>query len=664
MRTNTDLDIQHSGDLTGDEVKMSFDENAVAHLMSVLTDLYSDPVMAVIREYSTNALDSHIAAGLKAPIEVILPTDIAPVFRVRDHGVGLSVEDVHNVYSKYGYSTKRGNDDEAGMLGLGCKSGLTYTAQFTLKAVKDGVQTTAAVLRGEDGAGSIRIIDTVATAAPNGVEVTIPVTNVRVFRERAETFFRFWEPGTVLVNGKAPEPWNGLALDDSVLLTSETDSDYIVMGPVAYPVGWSEAVSPVNGQYIVARVPMGAVNFTPSREALQYTNRTRETLATLRAWVEDNLTRRVQEEVDACTTHGEAMRLVVERKAVLQKLKYRPTFLGAEVPAQFKVKDPASPLTSDSKAFFYDSTVSGRRYSRSPLREVNYVDAEQVVKGDVAIVVNHTNSTVSGTNREKLRVHAEESGLDINKWVLVEDVFGAPWTDGLPVIDWDEVKAIRLTRAYGGSRRRTSGTYDIVKTESGATETVTEVDAERIVFVSPTESVARSTYYRNRRESDYTKILAVYNDDDTAVITLAANRHDKFLRENDDAEHVRDAIATDIKAFVRKLTPAQAYALSNGSTVLSGLPAGSIDDPEVVAVVKELDTVPRVERQALYDRWNKLKALMHACYPYQDMIPDLPVSALSARIESIEASYPLLTVLESGASDDNIVTYINALYAQ
>lgn len=69
MRTH--FDIAHEGTLgSEDRTRMTFDENSIAHLMSVLTDLYSDPEMAVIREYSTNALDAHRAAGINDPIEV------------------------------------------------------------------------------------------------------------------------------------------------------------------------------------------------------------------------------------------------------------------------------------------------------------------------------------------------------------------------------------------------------------------------------------------------------------------------------------------------------------------------------------------------------------------------------------------------------------------
>ena len=51
------------------------------HLMTILRDtLYSDKVLAVIREYSANAWD----AARGTPIEVALPTHSAPVFSVRD----------------------------------------------------------------------------------------------------------------------------------------------------------------------------------------------------------------------------------------------------------------------------------------------------------------------------------------------------------------------------------------------------------------------------------------------------------------------------------------------------------------------------------------------------------------------------------------------------
>jgi hypothetical protein len=113
-------------------IGMTIDEGAMAHIMSVLTDLYSDPIAAVIREYSTNGYDAHVEAGITRPIEVNLPSVYAQTFTVRDYGLGLDLDDLYRIYSRYGASTKRESNDVVGMLGLGCKSGLTFTNQFSM----------------------------------------------------------------------------------------------------------------------------------------------------------------------------------------------------------------------------------------------------------------------------------------------------------------------------------------------------------------------------------------------------------------------------------------------------------------------------------------------------------------------------------------------------
>ena len=51
-------------------------------MFKILSDsLYSDKVMAVIRELSTNANDAHVAAGNKNPFKVTLPTQATLTLR-------------------------------------------------------------------------------------------------------------------------------------------------------------------------------------------------------------------------------------------------------------------------------------------------------------------------------------------------------------------------------------------------------------------------------------------------------------------------------------------------------------------------------------------------------------------------------------------------------
>jgi HSP90 family molecular chaperone len=77
-------------------------------MMEILSKrLYSNPELAVCRELVSNAIDSHVAAGNKQPVEVFLP-DWSNDFRfvVKDYGTGLSEEEVLNLYTTYGASTK------------------------------------------------------------------------------------------------------------------------------------------------------------------------------------------------------------------------------------------------------------------------------------------------------------------------------------------------------------------------------------------------------------------------------------------------------------------------------------------------------------------------------------------------------------------------------
>lgn len=99
-----------------------FTIQATAKSFQILSDgLYSNKIRAIIRELSTNAYDSHVAAGkAQVPFTVNIPNVLAPWFSVRDYGVGLSHDEVLSIYTSYFTSTKSDSDDFVGALGLGC----------------------------------------------------------------------------------------------------------------------------------------------------------------------------------------------------------------------------------------------------------------------------------------------------------------------------------------------------------------------------------------------------------------------------------------------------------------------------------------------------------------------------------------------------------------
>lgn len=206
-----------------ESIDMSIDEDGLAHIIRVVTDLYADPDSACLREYPANGLDSHVEAGQTRPVEVTLPTNAKPTLIVQDWGTGMSKDDIKKIYSKYGASTKRKSNKLIGALGLGCKSALSMTPSFTLTSVKDGKKVVAIIHRGEDGVGKIDFVMELDTDEANGVTVAIPVTdNISEYAAKAKAIYITWARGTVLVDGKEPA------------LSISSDEDFVKLGKAGY----------------------------------------------------------------------------------------------------------------------------------------------------------------------------------------------------------------------------------------------------------------------------------------------------------------------------------------------------------------------------------------------------------------------------------------------
>lgn len=217
-------EVRSKSNFSGDKkIKMGISAEGIAHIISVVTDLYADPDSACLREYGANALDSHVEAGQKRPIEITLPTIAKPNLVVQDWGTGMSMNDIEFIYSQYGASTKRKSDDYIGALGLGCKSALSLSPSFTLTSIKNGKKSVVLIHRGEDGVGEIEPIVELDTNEPNGVTVSIPVTdNINEYAAKAKAIFITWARGTVLIDGKEPA------------LSITTDADFVKLGKAGY----------------------------------------------------------------------------------------------------------------------------------------------------------------------------------------------------------------------------------------------------------------------------------------------------------------------------------------------------------------------------------------------------------------------------------------------
>lgn len=277
---------------TGEATSFGISHKDEAHLMTVLRDtLYSDKILAILREYGANAWDAQreadVAAGRSPqPIVVKLPTRDDPTLHITDNGTGLSHDDVFAVFSQYGASTKRDSNDAVGCLGIGCKSGFAYSDTFTIVSRHGGRRRTYVAVIDESDRGKIQLFDDKACDATNtGVTIQIAIRedDIDEVATKARRVFRWFDPQPLGVDGLTPIVWsNAHGAIDLTPGNDDRGSWVAVMGCVAYPIDLAQvfAVRPCMKVTSGAlRFPIGALHVAANREALKYNDTTKAALA-------------------------------------------------------------------------------------------------------------------------------------------------------------------------------------------------------------------------------------------------------------------------------------------------------------------------------------------------------------------------------------------------
>lgn len=275
------------------EVGFTIDPRNLAHVVSLLRDAYSDPITAVLREYSVNAADAHVEAGIPdKPFEVTLPGRLDPVLKIRDFGRGLTPEQIEGLFCSYGASSKRQSNDYTGCLGIGCKSAFAVTDSFTVTTYHGGRERTYSCYLDESEVGKAALLSD-KSSTETGLLISIPIKkeDVGEVSDKALDVFRYFKTKPVFINlGKQDQD---KITRPSYLFRSATagikgntvswrnhDDNCIVMGNIAYPIKVNEIDSEklrniLQHTSFDFEVPIGTVDIAPSREELKYNPRTK-----------------------------------------------------------------------------------------------------------------------------------------------------------------------------------------------------------------------------------------------------------------------------------------------------------------------------------------------------------------------------------------------------
>lgn len=424
------------------------------HIMSILRDqLYSDKIMAVLREIGANAADANAMAGRQdQPISVFLPTLADPCLRIRDSGPGLSLDDVRTVFSQYGASTKRDSNEVVGMLGIGSKSPFAYSDSFVIVSWHDGSKATYNAVIDESGAGRIDLLAVEdCDRSETGLEVQMPVrpADCKAFEEKAKALFVHFEPRPQ-INVQLPTPPKtrdvpGAKISDEEDQYGSGSKWTAVMGRIPYPVSLDQLTSGTGGSDLTRAAQrvsgtlyfdIGELQVAASREALKYGDATRAVLI-----------RRINRSID---DYVKLMLTGIEKLSNWeQRLRVNAVSnRGLPVPTSLK-------RLVDYSVSFQTDTVWGRpsgpnviKGQTFALQARNYSDRMTmtnsiVVDNKTRLVIKDDRRSMAGFKLEgRDTVVVDHSGADsVSRLIQAVDAFAKQHSiDGIPIVLLSAIK--------------------------------------------------------------------------------------------------------------------------------------------------------------------------------------------------------------------------------
>ena len=281
-------DVSVSNDFKTSGFKIQASAKAFEILSS---NIYTNKVRAVIREYNCNAYDAHVANGTERPWIVHLPTHLESYFSVRDFGTGLSDESVREVFTTYFHSTKTNSNDFVGALGLGSKSAFSLVDSFNVVSYYNGVKTDYCCYKDEHGEPQIAALVSSDTDEPNGLEVSMSVEGrIDDFADEAVNVFKYFDvlpeinDKEVVENViKAKEDYRFVCDEGS--FNTGYGSLYARMGNVAYKIPY-DYQSDLSG---FINFEIGDLSFNAGREELSMDDSTKALLKSRVQQVTDSL---------------------------------------------------------------------------------------------------------------------------------------------------------------------------------------------------------------------------------------------------------------------------------------------------------------------------------------------------------------------------------------
>ena len=299
MILNTELshDAEYLGDVQ--ENRVGIDKSNLDFITTLLTsNLYSKPLESFFRETVANAYDSHVEAGTNEHILILIQdTNQYKTYRIsiRDYGTGVSPERFDKIYKNIGSSTKRHSNDFIGMFGIGRFSCLSCADVAHITSYYNGKKYSYVMYK---NGGGINIDQLSVTEGDfkNGLEVSIEKciynNNDLVKAIRGLCLFDrlhiSYKGNNSTISSKVAD------FNDRKITHFNTfsrcsliqGSNFFKVGNIIYDCddSWLNTYDS-----LIIDLPIGSVDITPNREALQFTDFTNNNIKARIAAVKQEL---------------------------------------------------------------------------------------------------------------------------------------------------------------------------------------------------------------------------------------------------------------------------------------------------------------------------------------------------------------------------------------
>ena len=158
-------------------INSTISQNKLSKLWDMLQNPYKNNIGSIVREQSSNMIDSHTEANVKDAIRIKFgKNDSGYYISFIDVGIGMSTERVENIYSTYLESTKELSNSFIGCYGIGSKSPLSYQDVFYINTIFNGVLYNYMMRKGAEGP-AIDLLSKSDTTERNGTEIKIQIKN-------------------------------------------------------------------------------------------------------------------------------------------------------------------------------------------------------------------------------------------------------------------------------------------------------------------------------------------------------------------------------------------------------------------------------------------------------------------------------------------------------